>query len=144
MKINGIEIEKIKFGSSPVEINDLANKVLSGEKVSTSSLLDYYLFGLKKPGKVGNYFSILNSSEEEIAVVKIEKIETVKFGNITESFAIEEGDGDLENWIAIHQPYYSKLLSQIGKELNADTLLVCEWFKVVRVIMGYAQNEESV
>lgn len=49
------KMEKIKFGSSPIEMDDLANKVLAGEK----------------------------------------------------------------------------LLYEIGKELNADTLLVCEWFKVI-------------
>ena len=74
---------------------------------------------------------ILNSTNREVAKVRIEKIETKKFGDITEEFAIEEGDESLENWQAIHLPYYSGLLSSIGKELNTNTLLVCEWFRVV-------------
>ncbi len=112
-------------------MDNLANKVLNGEKTSTSSLLDYYLIGLKKQSKIGDHFSILNSFGEEVTIVSIEKIEVIKFGNITAKFAIEEGDGSLDNWKAIHQPYYSQLLSKIGKTLNEDTLLVCEWFKVV-------------
>ncbi|MDR1202761.1 MAG: ASCH domain-containing protein [Tannerellaceae bacterium] len=125
------EIEKIQFGSSSYEIDSLANKVLIGEKVATSSLLDYYHNGLKKQSEVGNTFSILNSFGQEVTMVNIEKIEIIQFGNITEKFAIEEGDGCLKNWKAIHQPYYSKLLSEIGKTLNDETLLVCEWFKVM-------------
>jgi uncharacterized protein YhfF len=125
------EIEKIKFGSSSVEIDNLANKVLTGEKVATSSLLDYHLLNIKKPGKAGDCFSVLNSLDEEIALVKIERVQTVRFGDITEKFAIEEGDGSLENWLTIHKPYYSQLLTAIGKELNPETLLLCEWFKII-------------
>jgi len=130
--MDGIEIEKMKFGSSPSEIDDLANKVLSGIKTSTSSLLDYYLIGRKKKSKVGDFFSVVNHLDEEVTIMRIEKIEIIKFGNITEDFALQEGDGSLANWLAIHKPYYSKLLSDIGKELNEDTLLVCEWFEVVK------------
>lgn len=125
-------MEEVKFGGSPIEVDELANKVLTGEKISTSSLLEYHLQGLKTGSKVGDTFSILNSSDKVVAVVKVEKIEIIKFGDITESFAIEEGDGSLENWSAIHRPYYSKLLSEIGKELNPETLLVCEWFTVIQ------------
>ena len=124
-------IEKIKFGCSSSEVDDLANKVMMGKKVATSSLLDYYLIGKKKQSKVGDCFSILNSVDKEVVVVRVERIETVKFGDISEEFAKEEGDGSLENWRIIHESYYSQLLSEIGKDLNAETLLVCEWFKVV-------------
>lgn len=124
-------MEKIKFGSLPVEVDDLANKVLRGEKTATSSLLDYYNLGLKKMSKIGDRFSISNSLDKEIAVVRIIQIEVDGFGDITETFAKEEGDGSLENWKAIHRPYYSKLLADIGRELNEDTLLVCEWFELV-------------
>lgn len=134
MEIDGVEIEKIKFGSSLSEIDGLAYKVLVGEKVATSSLLDYYLIGLKKRSSINQYFSILNSFEKDVAIVRIEKIEIVKFGDITDKFAKEEGDISLENWRAIHQFYYSRLLHEIGKELDADTPLVCEWFKIVRIL----------
>lgn len=124
-------MEKVKFGDSFAEIDDLANKVLLGEKVATSSLLIYYERGLKIKSVVGDYFSVLNSSDKSVAFVRIDKIQVVKFGDITEAFAIEEGDGSLENWMTIHQSYYSKLLSQFGEELSPETLLVCEWFTVV-------------
>jgi len=122
-------MQKIQFGDTSHEINDLAQKVLTGEKVATSSLLDYYLIGKKKQSNVGDFFSILNADNEEVTIVQIERIETLKYGDVTEAFAIEEGDGSLENWKSIHQPYYSRLLSAIDKELTNETLLLCEWFK---------------
>lgn len=132
--MNDHNIEKIKFGSLPSEMDELASKVITGEKIATSSLLDLYLIGKKKRSKEGNLFSILNSADEEVAIVRIEKIQIVKFKDITEEFAKEEGDGSLDNWKAIHIPYYSKLLSSIGKELGAETLLVCEWFKATQIL----------
>lgn len=127
-------IGKIKFGSFSSEIDDLVQKVLTGEKIATSSLLDLYLIGKKERSQIGDLLSILNSVDKEVAIVRVEKIEIIKFGDITDEFAKEEGDGNLENWKTIHQTYYSKLLSEIGKELSNETLLVCEWFKVVQMI----------
>lgn len=123
--------QQIKFGSADEVIDELARKVLSGEKTATSSLLDYYKHGLKDSCTVDDYISILDSSDNQVAVARIVKSEIVRFENITESFAIEEGDGSLANWIMIHRPYYSHQLSVIGKELTDDTKLVCEWFQVV-------------
>ena len=105
--------------------------VLTGEKVATSSLLDYYLEGLKKKSSVGDCLAVLDSCDNQIAIIKIVKTEIRRFGDITESFAIQEGDGSLTNWKAIHRPYYSKLLSSIGKQLTDNTELVCEWFQVI-------------
>lgn len=119
---------KIQFGG---ETNELATKVLSGEKTATSSLYDYYLMDLKEMSNPGEYASILDSGGNELCVVKIEKVEIIQFQNITERFAIEEGDGNLQNWQRIHTDYYSAQLRKIGKELTGNTELVCEWFKVV-------------
>lgn len=120
---------KIQFGD---DTDELAKKVLSGEKTATSSLYDYYRLNLKEMSSVGDYASVLDSREDEICIVRIEKIEVVQFKNITETFAIEEGDGNLNNWLKIHTEYYSAQLEKVGKELTGETELVCEWFKVVR------------
>jgi len=119
---------KIQFGGNT---DELVHKVLSGEKVATSSLYDYYLLGLKEMSKVDDFALILDSTGREVCVIRIEKIEIVKFRNITEQFAREEGDGNLSNWIKIHTDYYSGLLEKVGKYLTGDTKLVCEWFEVV-------------
>jgi len=120
---------KIQFGG---DTDELARKVLMGRKIATSSLYDYYRINLKDMSNPDEYASILDSSGNEVCVVKIEKIEIVQFQNITEEFAVEEGDGDLHNWLKIHTGYYSEELKKIGKELTDDTELFCEWFKVIR------------
>lgn len=124
--------QKFKFGSTADEIDDLANKVLQGEKTSTSSLLDLYSIKQKKFSKLGEYVSILDSTNQEVALIRILKMEIIKFKDIPESFAIAEGDGSLENWRTIHKKHYSNQLSGIGKELTEDTELVCEWFNLIQ------------
>lgn len=121
-----------QFGGNDSQIDDLALKTLKGEKTSTSSLYDYYLLGKKEMSRVGDIAVILNSNNEEVCKVRINWIEVVDFKNITEKFAKEEGDGSLENWLQIHNQYYSEQLNKINKELTPDTKLVCEWFSVVK------------
>lgn len=128
--------QSIKFGSTKREVNDLAHKIITKEKTATSSLLDYYREGLKEISSVDDYMSILDYDNNQIAIVRVIKTEIVKIGNISESFAIEEGDGSLANWKAIHYPYYCNQLSAIGKELKEDTELVCEWFELVSMQDG--------
>jgi len=55
---------RIQFGD---DADELAAKVLSGEKTATSSLYDYYRMGLKEMSKVNDYASILDSDLKETA-----------------------------------------------------------------------------
>ena len=85
---------------------------------------------LKETIKENEYASILDSHGREVCIIQINKIKIVEFQNITEEFAIAEGDGNLENWLRIHTEYYSLLLEKIGKKLTGETKLLCEWFTV--------------
>ncbi|WP_029904810.1 ASCH domain-containing protein [Prevotella sp. 10(H)] len=123
--------QQIKFGGTDKDIDELAQKVLSGEKTATSSLLAYYKAGLKELSTVGDLLSVLDSSDNIVTIVKVTRIQIIRFGDITESFAIEEGDESLANWKAIHHPYYMQQLAEIGETLTYDTELVCEWFHIV-------------
>ena len=124
-----VEIKhKIQFGGNT---DELAGKVLSGEKIATSSLYAYYRMNLKEMSKVGDYVSILDSSGNEECVVRIERMEIVQFQNITEAFAIEEEDSSLCNWLTIHTEYYSTQSEKLGEKFTGETDLVCEWFRVV-------------
>lgn len=124
---------QFQFGEDNEQINDLAYKVLNGEKTATSSLYDYYLLNMKEMSKIGDLASVIDSDGKEICIVRVNKIELINFGNITEEFAKEEGDGNLENWLKIHTNYYSTQLAQIGKELMPNTKIVCEWFSIIEV-----------
>lgn len=119
---------RIQFGSAA---DELAEKVLTGEKIATSSLYDYYNINLKEKMNENEYAYILDSHGREICIIQIKRIEIIEFQNVTEQFAMDEGDGNLANWLKIHTEYYSFLLTKIGKNLTGETKLLCEWFSVV-------------
>ena len=77
---------RIQFGC---DTDELADKVLSGEKTATSSLYDYSLMNQEEI-KVNECASILDSQGKEKCIVKIERIEIVDFQDITEEFAVNE------------------------------------------------------
>lgn len=56
LKLRNRKVKKIQFGVTAYEIDDLAHKVITREKIATSSLYDYYLIGKKKQSKVGDIF----------------------------------------------------------------------------------------
>lgn len=120
--------QTIQFGGNT---DELAAKVLSGEKTATSSLYEYYRLNQKRMSQVSDYAVILDARGNEVCIIQIERIEIIRFKNITETFARQEGDGDLCNWLNIHIAHYSEQLERMDKQLDADTELVCEWFKVV-------------
>ena len=111
--------------------DELAEKVLIGDKIATSSLYDYYSMNLKEMIKENEYAFILDSHGKEICIIQIKRNEVVEFQNITEQFAIDEGDENLANWLKIHTEYYSLLLEKIGKRLTRETKILCEWFTVI-------------
>lgn len=123
---------RFQFGGTDCEKDDLANKIITGEKTATSSLYDYYLSGMNDMSRVGDFALVLDSTEKEICTVRIDRVEILEFKDITDKFAQEEGDGNLENWLRIHISYYSMQLAKINKELTSETKLVCEWFSVVK------------
>ena len=118
----------IQFGSAA---DELAKKVLTGDKIATSSLYDYYCMNLKEMIKENEYAFILDSYGRKICIIQIKRNEVVEFQNITEQFAIDEGDENLANWLKIHTEYYSLLLEKIGKRLTGETKILCEWFTVI-------------
>lgn len=123
--------QKFQFGD---RADELARKVVEGRKTATSSLYDYYRMNLKEMSTLNEYVSILDSQGNERCIVSIERIEIIPFRDITETFAREEGDENLQNWLKIHRKYYSGQLEKIGKVLTGDTELVCEWFKVIKLV----------
>lgn len=52
---------------------------------------------------------------------------------VSEEFAIAEGDGSYENWKSIHERYFKNELQKVGLDYSEDMLLVCERFSLVDV-----------
>jgi uncharacterized protein YhfF len=104
--------------------------VLEGKKVATAGLWchDYELDG-EAIDEVGERQVLLDSDEQPIAKVVVERVETYRFADVPWEFADAEGEGfdSVDDWQRGHRSYYAAE----GVEVSDDDEVVCVWFSVV-------------
>jgi len=113
--------------------DELAQAVIEGRKTATCSA--YVLYELENEPIPENeeYSIILNSLEEPVAIIKTVDVSITPMNEVTEEFALAEGDGSYRNWKEIHERYFKRELGKVGLEFTEDMLLVCERFELVDV-----------
>lgn len=126
------EVTILQFGNREKMAADLGQLVLDKQKHATSSLLKMAAYYQRQPSQVGDCYVLLGSRRRCLAFLRVTKTATWAFGEIDDVFAKEEGDGSLENWLAIHTDYYQKQLAMLGETLQPTSQLHCEWFEVLK------------
>ncbi len=120
--------EAFQFGASPDWLADL---VVEGKKVATTSGLIFYDLDDIEIPKVEEYSIVLNSKDEPVAIIKNTKVEIVPFNEVSEEFALSEGEGDFEFWWNAHVEFFESNTKEYNIEYREDMLVVCESFKKV-------------
>lgn len=114
-------------------VDELAQAVIDGRKTATCSALVLYELENQPVPVVEEYSIILNSLEEPVAIIKTVDVSIIPMNEVTEEFALAEGDGSYRNWKEIHERYFKRELGKVGLEFSEDLLLVCERFELVDV-----------
>lgn len=124
-----------QFGVDP---DYLAQLVIDGIKTATCS--GYIFYGLENEPlpTTEDYSIILNSDDKPVAIIKTVEVTLTPMNEVTEEFAIAEGEGDrtYKYWWEAHEKFFRNELNAIGRDFSEDMLLVCESFKVVDVKNG--------
>lgn len=124
-----------QFGVDP---DYLAQLVIDGIKTATCS--GYIFYGLENEPlpTTEDYSIILNSDDKPVAIIKTVEVTLTPMNEVTEEFAIAEGEGDrtYKYWWEAHEKFFRNELNAIGRDFSEDMLLVCERFKVVDVKNG--------
>lgn len=136
--------QKLKNGSMPEAwmfgdgantemADDLVNLVLEGKKRGTCSVFDFYRISGDPLPQIGQYDIVLNGKSEPVAVIQIKKIEIVKMDDVTEEFALSEGEGDLtyQYWYNEHKKFFINEAESLGTTFDTQMTLICENFEVV-------------
>jgi uncharacterized protein YhfF len=121
------------FGDNAELANELATLIVNGTKTATcSALWDYEVKGDALPN-VGEKYILLDSQENPVCIIETTEVTIRPYEEVDANFAFEEGEGDrsLEYWREAHWRFFSRTLSEIGKEPTQDMPLVCERFKVI-------------
>lgn len=121
-----------QFGVSP---DELAQLVIDGIKTATCSGHVFYELENEPIPAPNDYSIILNSKDEPVAIIKTVEVTLTPMNEVSEEFAIAEGEGDLtyQYWKDAHEKFFKEALQEIGQEYSEDMLLVCERFKLIDV-----------
>ena len=120
--------DAFQFGTSADWLADL---VVEGKKTATTSGFVLYELEQEPIPQAGEYYIVLDGEEEPVAVIQIQSVEVVPMNEVTEEFAIAEGEGNYRFWWDAHEKFFTDLLKEYDIEFSPNMLVVCERFKKV-------------
>jgi len=120
--------DAFQFGASADWLADL---VVEGKKTATTSGFVLYELEQEPIPQAGEYYIVLDGEEEPVAVIQIQSVEVVPMNEVTEEFAIAEGEGNYRFWWDAHEKFFTDLLKEYDIEFSPNMLVVCERFKKV-------------
>ena len=120
------------FGGAP---DRLAELVIKGIKVATSSLYYWYQSGKDCLPKTGEYSVILDAKGSAVCIIQTTKVYIVPFCEVSEEHARKEGEGDLSlaYWRQVHEDFFSDELKAEQKDFSERMEVVCEEFQLIYV-----------
>jgi uncharacterized protein YhfF len=121
------------FCNNEESANHLARLVYDGTKQATASLVWSYEAEGESIPQPGGLSIITLWDGTPVCIIETTQIRILPFGQVPESFAYEEGEGDrsLRYWREVHTQFFSEECKAIGRELSAEMPVICENFKVV-------------
>ncbi len=124
-------LEVWHLGKNKKQANKLFKLVLKGKKIATS-----YLYNTTEK-LINNTYSILtNWDKSKQLLILTTNIEIVRFNKVTKQHARNEGEGTktLRYWRKTHKKFFIEELAEKGQSFSEETLIVCETFRVVRIL----------
>ena len=108
---------------------ECALAVLEGRKTATSALAAPFDRGEDRFPEPGDHEIVTLFDGTPYAVIRMTHWDRVRFGEVDEAFAIAEGDGTLDAWIATHTRYYGPICYELGEPLGPSTELLRIFFE---------------
>lgn len=117
--------EAFQFGASP---GWLASLVVEGKKTATTSGYVFYELENEELPKKGDYSIVLDESNQPVAVNQVQSVDVLPMNEVSEEFALAEGEGDYNFWWHAHEEFFTNELKPYGKTFSPDLIVVCERF----------------
>ena len=135
------QLRTLELGTPGEMRRRLSDLVLHGRKRATAGLLAEYFVEdevLEQPGEV---LALVGNDGERLGLIRVSKVEVVRFDDVTWEFADAEGEGftDIDDWREQHRDFWERASVDRIREhsgdpswyLTSDTEVVCVWFDVV-------------
>ena len=118
-------LRSFAFGDEPALADELLDLVMKGVKTATCSTEDEP--NISTPGE---RWVVLDGRGAPRCVIETTEVTYRRFGEVDETFAYEEGEGDrsLNHWRDAHRNYFGR-----QGTFREDMMLMCERFRLVEV-----------
>ncbi len=126
--------ESFYFHNNEKDANRLSALVLKGQKKASSNLYFWYEEANADLPKIGTKSIVTDFDGKARAIIKIIKVDTVPFNQISEAYAeMDMGTNiePLQKWKKAHWDFFSKALGENGVKPTEDMLMVCEYFETI-------------
>ena len=125
------------FCDNEKDANELAELVFKEIKTGTCGALSSYEYYKEELPKVGTLWIITDFKGKPICITKTTKVYIVAYKDVTEDWAIKEGEGDLslEYWQKAHWSFFERDLAPYNAKPFLDMKLVCEEFEVLKLVV---------
>ena len=122
-------LRSIEFGSPGRLRSELTALVLARKKRATASLLSEYEDEGEAIEHVGERLAVLDNDARHVATIEVTRVETLRFDQVPDAFALAEGEGDLNaaDFRASHLRYWSRA----GESVSDSTQVVTLYFNLV-------------
>jgi uncharacterized protein YhfF len=125
--------------------DELGALVVSGVKTATCSSVWELEHSDNPTPFPGMLTIILDGKHAPICVIETLSVETVRYQDVSASFAFAEGEGDrtLEYWRRVHWEYFSRVLPKLGYQATPDMPVVCERFRILSSAREQSKTDGS-
>jgi uncharacterized protein YhfF len=139
--VNDVELPLAEFAFPGALRDALVAAILSGRKVSTTSLcLEYEIEGAALPVP-GQRTRVVDSTNQPIAVIETTRVDVVPLGDVDIEHALDEGEGftSVAEWRAGHEKFWhsDEMRNALGDPaftVDDDTRVVLERFRVIELL----------
>ncbi|MDO5663166.1 MAG: ASCH domain-containing protein [Brachybacterium sp.] len=127
-----------EFGAPGPMRDELVGAILSGDKTTTSSLMQQHAAAGEALPQVGARWLLVDSEGRGVGVIETEAVDIVALGEVTLRHAVDEGEGftTVTQWREAHESYWrsDQVTEEIGRpaRLDDDTPVVLERLRLVR------------
>jgi len=119
--------ETFKFGDGPDLSRQLITLVRDGKKTATCTAMRDIESGEEAMPQVGRHDIALNWDGSPAFVVETISLETIRFRDVQEAFALAEGENTtLVGWQSDHKKYFER-----NGGFDPNMKLLCERFRVI-------------
>lgn len=121
------------FGDTPEMARELAELVISDQKIATASLVKVNELKPELAPIPDGLSVVTNFEGNPLCVIQTTEIHHLPFNKVDAQFAFNEGEGDrsLDYWRKVHRDYFTKEARELDIEFNEESLICCERFKLL-------------